>query len=72
MKIELLNKEKLSEVADEVIDLLRKKHHLSPLECAFVLDNLLESLEETMAQLFHAEIKIVKDNPWGRENNEKT
>jgi len=63
-KIELLNKKKLSKVADEVINLLRKTHHLSPIECAFVLDNLLESLQDTMAQLFNVEIVVAKDNPW--------
>ena len=46
------DKEKLSKAADEVIDLLRKKHNLSPLECGVVLENLYESLRDTCAELW--------------------
>jgi len=55
------DKEKLSEICTEVIDLLRKKHELSPTKCAFVLDTLQKSLEDTMGQLFNTEVKEMKD-----------
>jgi hypothetical protein len=55
--VTICDKEKLTRASDDTIDLLRKKHKLSPLECAFVLDCLLESLQDTMGQLFQGEVK---------------
>lgn len=48
--LDKFDKKQLGDVCSDVIDLLRKKHKLSPIECAFVLDNLLESLQDTIAQ----------------------
>lgn len=51
-----VNQEYFSEVCNEVIDLLRKKHGLFPLQCHMVLKSLLDSLEETMQGLFKDEV----------------
>ena len=51
-KLSWQDKEKLSKAADEVIDLLRKTHELTPMECAVVLENLTVSLQDTFGELF--------------------
>ena len=55
VRIEILRKERIKLATDEVIDLLRKKFELSPLECAYALENLLESLQETLGATFKVE-----------------
>jgi len=54
-KLSWQDKEKLSKVANDVIDLLRKQHDLTPLECAVVLDNLYVSLQDTCGELWKEE-----------------
>jgi len=39
-------------ICDEIINLLRKKHKLTPIECGNVLTWLLDSLKTTMGQEF--------------------
>lgn len=60
-KLTFEHKEQLSQICNEVIDLLRKKHNLSPTQCAFVLDTLRGGLQDTMEELFGVEVKEMKD-----------
>ena len=55
------DKERLSQICNEVIDLLRKKHKLNPTQCAFVLDTLHGGLQDTMEELLRVEVKELKD-----------
>jgi len=59
-KLSWQDKEKLSKAADATIDLLRKTHDLTPLECAVVLDNLSEGLSDTCGELWETEIQPEK------------
>jgi len=51
-----INQEYVNELCGEVIDLLRKKHNLTPLQCHLVLKTVLDSLEETMEGLFKEDV----------------
>lgn len=51
-----INQEYVNEICSEIIDLLRKKHELSPLQSHIVLKTVLDSLEETMEGLFKEEV----------------
>ena len=48
------DKTKLVHAANDTIDLLRKKHKLSPIQCAIILDFLRSSLADTIAEFMEA------------------
>ena len=51
------DKEKFSKITDEIIDLLYKKHKLSPIQCGVVLKFLQDSYDDTMSSLWETEQK---------------
>ena len=53
--ISFYDKHRINDACMDVIDVLRKKHKLSPLQCALALEALRDSLSDTMTELFHDE-----------------
>lgn len=59
---EIIRKDLVSKVSDEVIDLMRKKNGLTPLECGYLLENLLAALQDTMGCTFSVANEAKKGN----------
>ena len=61
LKLELTReiKEKYAQVCSEVIDLMRKKYGLDPVECSAVLKILQDGLADTIQEMFEQGLRAM-------------
>ena len=56
------DKARYAKICNEIIDILRTKHHLTPLQCGSILTWLLDSLKETMGPHVTVEFTHLKQS----------